>query len=286
MHVARLVSAIVGLVLLAACGGPPATPAPTAPADGTPVETRLLTTSRAPIILTGSILVASDLDTLRALVDAMDDRPPTSSSNQCRPPYVDGHDVCWPGARSQPDHAFLALALSAGWCQIPSRPQLYLLPGHRLVLLVGFTRGSCFGGAASAPLPGANLVAAATPRAGLVSISTTGLAPGLYAVSYRFLVQGSTYDSDPTYLSVPGPAAASQSTIEAQAAAVLARGANGRGPVVSVARVDGDQVGDLCGADVDGPAFLLTAGSAVGSPRQVTIVLAGPTPRTCTATST
>jgi hypothetical protein len=74
--------------------------------------------------------------------------------------------------------------LNGRWCQFASRSQLYLLPGHRLVLVVGFTRGSCYAGSAAAPLPGASLVAAGTPPAGLVSISTTGMTPGLYAMSY------------------------------------------------------------------------------------------------------
>lgn len=70
----------------------------------------------------------------------------------------------------------------------------------------------------------------------------------------------------------------SRSTIEAHAAALLAIGANNRGPPFSVARVAGDQIADLCGEDVDGPAFLLTAGSDLVSPhRQMTVVLADPT---------
>ena len=247
-----------------------------------PQSNDLLNASRAPYIVSQSILAASDLETLRGVTDAMRDRELLGEgAGQCRPPYVEGRDVCWPGATSQPGRAYLALALADGWCQFPSRPQLYLLPGRRLLLEVGFSKGFCYGGAAAAPLAGVHLVAASVPRASLVSISTTGLEPGLYAVSYRFLSASGTYDSDATYLSVPAPAAASQSTVEAQAAAI---GANGG--AVSVARVAGDQVRDLCGMDVAGPAFLLTTGTELWLPhRQMTVVLAGPTPRTCVVTS-
>jgi len=281
MRAARLVAATLGLTLLAACGGP-ATPVPPAPAGGTPIETRLLPTSQDPYIPSPSIIAASDLDTLRAVVDAM--RPADAQGpGPCRPPYGYGGDDCWPGTRSQPGHAYLALDLVDGFCQLPSRPQLYVLPGRRLVLQVGFSKGFC-PGAADAPPPHAALLSAGVPRASLVSISTTGLTPGLYTVSYRFLAESAAYDSGPAYLSVPGPAAASQTAVED---ALLAIRAGDRQPLFSVARVAGDQVGDLCGQRVDGPAYLVTTGSALAPPhRQLTVVLAGPPSHTCAVIST
>lgn len=60
MRGAALVAASLGLAFLAACGGPPATPVPPAPADGAPIETRLVPTSLDPHIPTLSILAASD----------------------------------------------------------------------------------------------------------------------------------------------------------------------------------------------------------------------------------
>ena len=100
-------------------------------------------------------------------------------------------------------------------------------------------------------------------------------------MSFRFLAESGTYDSDPTYLSVPGPASATQFTVEVEAAAVL----TGVAPV-SLARVAGDQIGQLCGETVPGLAFLATIGSELRLPhRQSTVVLAGQARHVCVVAS-
>ena len=123
----------------------------------------------------------------------------------------------------------------------------------------------------------------ALPTAALLSFPTRGMRPGLYRVSFRLVNGDETYESDSTYLSVPGPAGSDQQTIESEAGAALTSViGDHRVGLFSVARVDGGQVEALCGRGVSGPAYLVTLDRDLSRDRrQMSVVLAGATPHTC-----
>lgn len=268
----RLVPAALALCLLAACGSPPA------PVPGSALPTAQLTAG-GPRIASQSIFAASDLDTLRALVDVaaratVQQLGGVTAGYQCRPPYALGEDLCWPHESSRPGEAYLALAMQAGFCEDASAPQVYV-SGHRLAVQVRLSAVS-----------GCHINGVlALPTASLVSFSTRGVEPGLYSVSFRFASDTELYNSDATYLSVPGPPAEDQPTVETEAAGALEGVIGGRRVgLFSLARVDGAQLQGLCGETVSGPAYLATLDTDLSAtPHRMTVVLAGPTPRTCTA---
>jgi hypothetical protein len=83
----------------------------------------------------------------------------------------------------------------------------------------------------------------------------------------------------------PGPPAEDQPTVETEAAAALESViGDHRVGFFSLARVDGGQLRGLCGETVSGPAYLATLDTDLSAtPRRMTVVLAGPTPRACAA---
>jgi hypothetical protein len=270
----RLRTALAGLagLALAACG----TPAPVAPPGAVLDGTRVLA-SYGPRIPVGSIFAAGDLETLRALVDVSDAASVRQlggapQTHDCMPPYTSGTNLCWPGERTQPGQAYLAVYLDGGFCVTPGPPAVYA-SGDRLVLRVVFK------GMSGCDVHGT----VALPTAALVAFPTGGLRTGLYRVSYLFQQGGDDYRSPATYLSIPSPAAGSAAAMEADASAALASVVGGqRAGVFSIARVDGAQIGGLCGQAVAGAADLVTTETSTPSgSRRMTVTLAGPTPRPC-----
>jgi hypothetical protein len=147
----KLVWVTVGLCLLAACGAPPAPPHSSA------VQTEELSED-GPRIGVESIFAASDLDTLRVLVDTSTETTVRQlggapSRYQCRPPYALGRDYCWPGKSSRAGQAYVALAIESGFCEHASAPQVYL-SGRRLVVQVDLSKEfNCHVSGSIAPAP-------------------------------------------------------------------------------------------------------------------------------------
>jgi hypothetical protein len=273
------------LLLLLACGlslsgcGSTQPQPPPAPQHSSALDARELT-APGPRIGGQSILAAGDLDTLRALVDAsaaatVQQLGGLGNNYQCQRPYAMGRDNCWPGERSQTGQAYVAVAIGSGFCESWSAPRLYL-SGQQLVVQIGISKLS------NCRINGVM----ALPTAGLISFSTRALTPGLYGVSYRTVSDGETYQSDSTYLSVPSPAPKDQPTMEREAATALqAVIGDHRVSLFSLARVDGSQLQSLCGLTQPGPAYLATMDPDLSTTRRrMSVVLAGPTPRTCSAT--
>lgn len=257
---------------LAACGSPP-------PPPGSPIEVHLAAAG-GPRIPNGAIFAANDLDTLRALVDAAEvglaqQLGAAVVTHACRPPYTSTTGSCWPDQASRPGRAYVALDIQGGFCETEGAPRLGV-SGTHLVLHVDFSE--VFGCHAAGVL--------ALPTASLVSFPTDGLRPGLYAVSYLFNYPKDSYRSYATYLSIPGPAPGAPDAMDREAAAALTAAIGPRpAGVFSVARVDGTQVGGLCGRTVAGPAYLVTYERDLdGTPRHMTVVLAGTEPTTCATT--
>jgi hypothetical protein len=120
----------------------------------------------------------------------------------------------------------------------------------------------------------------ALPSASLLWFPNDKLHPCLYSVSYVLQHSGGdTHHSDSTYLSVPSPAAGPPADLDREATSALTTVVGLRRGILSVARVDGAQLAGLCGETVGGPANLVTY--ETDPPRQMTVALAGPTPRTC-----
>ena len=262
------------LLLVLACGSEAVPPGST----GVPMT---VLASNGPRIGAQTILAANDLETLRALVDTtaavtVRQLGGTPSAHQCTPPYAVDHDDCWPGQTSRPGRAYVALEIEGGFCDGVTASRTYTVDRHLIVEVSFSTRSGCV-------VRGTK----ALPTASLVSFPTKGLRPGLYRVSFRLVNDNETYDSDSTYLSIPGPPASDQQTIDsaARAAVAIIIGGN-RVDLFSLARVDGAQLGSLCGMTVSGPAYLATLDPDLSAThRQMSVILAGSTPHTCATTS-
>ena len=271
MSKCKLAWLTISLCLVAACGPPPV--------PGSALETKQLA-DNGPRIHDQSIFVADDVDTLRALVDAsssatIEQLGGAERSYQCRPPYALGQDFCWPGQRSQAGRAYIALVTQGGFCINASSPQVYL-SAHHLVVQVRFSKA--FNCHATGTLPMAT--------ASLISFATSGLKPGLYSVSFQFVSEDEIYNSGSTYLSLPGPPRGDQARMENEATAAL-NSVTGirRVGLFSLTRVEGSQLQSLCGQTVSGPAYLAILDPDLSAARrQMTVVLAGPTPKTCITT--
>ncbi|MBO0747729.1 MAG: hypothetical protein J2O47_05230 [Acidimicrobiaceae bacterium] len=268
------VGVALGLGVLAACGS--STPNP-----GTPVEIHQIS-ARGPRIPNGAIFAAGDLDTLRALIDAGDSMLARQLGGSvvthvCQPPYKTPGESCWPGRTSQPGDAYIALDIQGeGMCETASAPHLTVSGRHLQV-------GVDFSEVAGCHIQGVM----ALPSASLISLRTGGLRSGLYSVSYLFQYPKDSYRSDSTYLSIPGPPAGTPEGMSQEAALALVSiiGWQPAG-VFSVARVDGAQLAALCGQALPGPAYLaIYERDLSATPRRMTVVLAGPVPRTCSTTS-
>jgi hypothetical protein len=264
----KLLSAALAALALGACGTPPP--------PGTPVTVRMVS-ERGPRIPNGGIFAAADLVTLRSLIDAVGSGLAgqvggTVLRQVCLPPYT----ACWPDVTSQsPGQAYLALDVVGGFCVTEGTPQLGL-SGTHLELYVPFS--DVFNCHVSGSM--------ALPTATLFSFPTGGLKPGLYSASFVLQYSNDTYTSASTYFSLPGPAAGPPVDMDGEATAALTSvvGTQKVG-LFSLSRVDGAQVGRLCGTTVAGPAYLVTYEANPGeSVQHMTVALAGPAPRTCTTT--
>jgi hypothetical protein len=265
----KLLSAALAVLVLGACGGPP-------PPPGTPLDIRMVS-ERGPRIPNGGIFASADLVTLRSLIDAVQGGLAgqvggTVARHACLAPYAD----CWADVTSQsPGQAYLAVDVRGGFCVTEGTPQLGV-SGTHLELQIPFS--DVFNCHVSGSL--------ALPTATLFSFPTGRLNPGLYSASFVLQYSNDTYRSASTYLSIPGPAAGLPADMDREAADALTSvlGAQ-RAGMFSMSRVDGAQLGRLCGTTVAGPAYLVTyEADPGGSVQRMTVALAGPTPRTCATT--
>jgi len=269
----KLLSAALAALALGACGAP-------SPPPGTPVRVQMVS-ERGPRIPNGGIFAAADLVTLRSLIDAVDSGLAgqvggTVVRHICLPPYVGSGGACWPDATSQPPgQAYLALDVVGGFCVTEGTPELGV-SGTHLELQIPFS--DVFNCHVSGSM--------ALPTATLFSFPTGGLKPGLYSASFVLQYSNDTYRSASTYFSLPGPAAGVPADMDREATdALTSVVGTQRVGLFSLSRVDGAQVGRLCGVTVAGPAYLVTYEANPGeSVQHMTVALAGPTPRTCTTT--
>lgn len=264
---------VLGLTVLATCGN--ATSGP-----GKPLETHLISAD-GPRIGNGAIFAAGDLTTLRALVDGSESMLAQQLggvlvTHECQAPYKAPAGSCWPGRTSQPGQAYIALDIQGGFCETAGTPQLSL-SGRHLELRVNFSDVS-----------GCHLQGVlALPTASLISFRVDGLSSGLYSLSYLFQHPNDSYRSDSTYLSIPGPPTGTPDGMSREAASALASSIGSqRVGQFSLARVDGAQLAALCGLALPGPAYLaIYERDLSAKPRHMTVVLAGPVPRTCSTTT-
>jgi hypothetical protein len=264
----KLLSAALAALVLGACGA--------APPPGTPLDVQMVS-ERGPRIPNGGIFAAADLATLRSLIDAVGGGLAgqvggTAVRQVCLPPYT----ACWPDATSQaPGHAYLALDVQGGFCVTEGTPQLGV-SGTHLELQIPFS--DVFNCHVSGSM--------ALPTATLFSFPTGGLKPGLYSASFVLQYSNDTYRSASTYFSLPGPAAGQPADMYREATGALASVVGTqRVGLFSMSRVDGTRIGKLCGTTVAGPAYLVTYEANPGEGvQQMTVVLAGPAPRTCMTT--
>lgn len=263
---------LVALVVAAACA---TTTTPTHTGDS--IETHVLAQS-GPRLLNGAVYAAGDLNTLKALVDAGNAVAVTqvggvASTRQCMAPFTNGHDVCWPGISSSAGRAYIAIAIQGGFCRTVDPPQAYVSGGHLELEVTYHDQSDCH-------IQGV----LALPTASLIAISTSGLEAGIYSLDYVFESSTDTYRSAETYLSIPSPAGGDQAAMEADAISALERTVKtSNAGLFSEARVNGAQLGSLCGAAVEGTQFLVVYMDP--STRRMDVVLATPVPRICTATA-
>jgi hypothetical protein len=272
-----LVLPTLALLVLAACGGTP--PVKVKPV-GRVIESRV-ESEAGPRIPVGSLFVAGDLATLRALVDGASEETARelgvrNSGKPCLTPDSAGPLTCWPKQTTRPDQAYAALYISGGWCQ------------QRNSVTVSVQERHLYVAADFSAVPNCRIMGImAMPTAALVSFSTKGLPAGLYEVSYSTSVDGDTYRSVSTYLSLPSPSADSQADMEAATAGALESAINAHGAsLFSVSRVDGSQLQALCSAAPAGPTYLVIYPTArAGEPRKLNVVLAGSPVQICSTTS-
>ena len=265
----KLLSAALAALVLGACGAPP-------PPPGTPVDVHTVS-ERGPRIPNGAIFAAADLVTLRALIDAVDSGLAgqvggTVVRHGCLPPA----EACWPDVTSQsPGQAYLALDVVGGFCVTEGTPELGR-SGTHFQLQIPFS--DVFNCHVSGSM--------ALPTATLYSFPTDHLSPGLYSASFVLQYSNDAYRSASTYFSIPGPAVGLPADMDREATDALTSVVGSqRVGLFSLSRVDGAQVGRLCGVTVAGPAYLVTYEADPGeSVQHMTVALAGPTPRTCTTT--
>jgi len=265
----RVVLAVLGLSVLAACGSSMPPPPP-----GTPLDLHEVSQA-GPRIPNGAIFAAGDLTTLRSFIDATDFNMAqqlggTSVRYECAPPAS-----CWPDMIYQPGRAYVALEADAGFCVQEGTPHLALTGTHIVLQFPYIQESGCH-------INGS----VAAPSAALFSFPTDRLKPGLYTVSYVYQSTEDTYRSDSTYLSIPAPAAGAAAEMDREATAALGSVVRLRtSGLFSMSRVDGTQIAGLCGVTVAGPAYLVTYETDPGAtPRHMTVALAGTTPRTCATT--
>jgi hypothetical protein len=265
----QLLVALAALGLVA-CGSSMPPPPP-----GTPLALHAVDQA-GPRIPNGAIFAATDLVTLRSLIDATDSSMAeqfggTAVRYVCTSPP----SGCWSDVLYQPDRAYVALEGDAGFCVQDGTPQLALSGTHLELQLPYIQESGCH-------LNGT----VAAPSAGLFWFPTGGLKPGLYTVSYVYQSTEDTYRSDSTYLSIPAPATGAAAEMDREATAALASVVGLRkSGLFSMSRVDGTQIAGLCGVTVAGPAYLVTYETDPGTtPRHMTVALAGTTPRTCATT--
>ena len=269
----KLLSAALAALVLGACGAP-------SPPPGSPLDVQMVS-ERGPRIPNGGIFAAADLLTLRSLIDAVDSGlvgqvGGTVVRHVCLPPYAESGGSCWPDVTSQPSgRAYLALDVQGGFCVTEGTPQLGV-SGTHLELQIPFS--DVFNCHVSGSM--------ALPTATLFSFPTDHLSPGLYSASFVLQYSNDAYRSASTYFSIPGPAVGLPADMDREATDALTSVVGSqRVGLFSLSRVDGAQVGRLCGVTVAGPAYLVTYEANPGEEVQhMTVALAGPAPRTCTTT--